>query len=427
MPVIKIENLGKKYLIRHQTQANYNTLRDAITKHVKKTRKKAFTIYNDQAKHLLSPKEEFWAVKDINLEIEQGDRIGIIGKNGAGKSTLLKLLTMITNPTTGRISINGKVASLLEVGTGFHPELTGRENIFLNGTILGMRRAEIKKKFDDIVDFAEVEKFLDTPVKRYSSGMYVRLAFAVAAHLNSDILIVDEVLAVGDIQFQKKCLNKMKELRSDEKTVLLVSHNMSSILSLSNKCILLAEGKLIEKGVPQKVISVYTQSYRERSFGQTDLSSAEHYGNGKARFLSIFMKPYDQNGNLLSFPLTGCNIEFMLKIKAFLKIKSTNVALIIYDKLGNRLIDVNTLIKGDSLSLSEGQEVVVKFNLQNVLLKPDTYTVGLWIGIANVADIDGVNYATSFEIEARRKDILYTNPFPGVYSCAFNNEIQICK
>ncbi len=427
MPVIKIENLGKKYVIRHQTQGNYSTLRDVITKNVKKFGKISFNKYNNKVKHLVLPKEEFWALQNINLEIEQGDRIGIIGKNGAGKSTLLKLLTMITNPTTGKISINGKVASLLEVGTGFHPELTGRENIFLNGTILGMKRAEIKKKFDEIVDFAEVEKFLDTPIKRYSSGMYVRLAFAVAAHLNSEILIIDEVLAVGDIQFQKKCLNKMKELRSDEKTVLLVSHNMASILSLSNKCILLAEGKLIEKGVPQKVISSYTQGYREGSFGQTDLSSAEHYGNGKARFLSVFMKPYDNNGNLVSFPLTGCNIEFMLKIKSFSKIQSTNVALIIYDELSNRLIDVNTLIKGDSLSLSKDQEAVVKFKLQNVLLKPDTYTVSLWLGIANVADMDGVRYATSFKIEARREDILYTNPFPGVYSCEFDHEIQMCE
>ena len=199
--VIKVENLGKRYMIGHQRQERYTALRDIIVNNIKSIGKKKD----------FKAKEEFWALKDINFDIKQGDRLGIIGRNGAGKSTLLKVLSRITEPTEGRVSLKGRVASLLEVGTGFHPELTGRENIFLNGAVIGMTKAEIKKKFDEIVEFAEVEKFLDTPVKRYSSGMYVRLAFAVAANMEPEILIVDEVLAVGDAQFQKKCLGKMEE------------------------------------------------------------------------------------------------------------------------------------------------------------------------------------------------------------------------
>jgi lipopolysaccharide transport system ATP-binding protein len=212
--VIRVENLGKKYLIHHEQRERYVALRDVITNKVKSFSKRLFSL-QPQASNLQPSKEEFRALKDINFEVKQGERVGIIGRNGAGKTTLLKLLSRITEPTTGRIAITGRVASLLEVGTGFHPELTGRENIFLNGAILGMGKAEIKKKFDEIVDFAEIEKFLDTPVKRYSSGMYVRLAFAVAAHLEPEILLVDEVLAVGDAPFQKKCLGKMGEVAKE--------------------------------------------------------------------------------------------------------------------------------------------------------------------------------------------------------------------
>jgi lipopolysaccharide transport system ATP-binding protein len=252
--IIKVDRLGKRYSLG---QVHTNLLSERIGIGLQsffgKFRRRGISHFTDNV-----PKgKDFWALKDVSFEVKQGEVVGIIGRNGAGKSTLLKILSRITTPTEGRAEIYGRVGSLLEVGTGFHPELTGRENIFLNGTILGMSRAEIKKNFDEIVAFAEVEKFIDTPVKRYSSGMYVRLAFAVAAHLEPEILIVDEVLAVGDAAFQKKCLWKMGEVAKEGRTVLFVSHNMGAILSLSNEAILLHEGKILDSGNVSSVIDKY--------------------------------------------------------------------------------------------------------------------------------------------------------------------------
>lgn len=256
--VIKVSNLSKKYIISHQRQERYTALRDVITQSAKSLGQRVLSLAGLKAKqHDSSSTEEFFALKDVSFEVKSGDRVGIIGRNGAGKSTLLKILSRITEPTSGRIEITGRVASLLEVGTGFHPELTGRENIFLNGAILGMTKVEIRKKFDEIVAFAEIEKFLDTPVKRYSSGMYVRLAFAVAAHLEPEILIVDEVLAVGDAQFQKKCLGKMEEVGKEGRTVLFVSHNMTAVQSLCNRCIILRAGHVQTDEQPNEAVRIY--------------------------------------------------------------------------------------------------------------------------------------------------------------------------
>lgn len=264
--VISVENLGKKYTLHHQQREQYTALRDVIANGAASFGKKLLSPFTPSTTlraglHPSPAVEDFWALKDVSFEVKQGDRIGIIGRNGAGKSTLLKILSRITEPTTGRVRIKGRVASLLEVGTGFHPELTGRENIYLNGAILGMHRVEIKKKFDEIVDFAEIEKFLDTPVKRYSSGMYVRLAFAVAAHLEPEILVVDEVLAVGDAQFQKKCLGKMEDVSAKEgRTVLFVSHNMGAITNLTNKAILMNLGHTDFVGKTYEAVSRYINS-----------------------------------------------------------------------------------------------------------------------------------------------------------------------
>jgi lipopolysaccharide transport system ATP-binding protein len=273
--MIKVENLSKKFIIQHEGRESYTALRDVMARQAKRI----FSF----PKNLNTPKnsaktEEFWALKNVSFEIQQGDRVGIIGRNGAGKSTLLKVLSRITPPTQGRVDINGRMASLLEVGTGFHPELTGRENIYLNGTILGMSRHEIRLKFDEIVAFAEVEQFLDTPVKRYSSGMYVRLAFAVAAHLDPEILIVDEVLSVGDAQFQKKCLGKMEDVSKNEgRTLLFVSHQMTAMQSLCNKGILLEKGQVAFSGDMTQTITTYlnqyAQSRREVSWSEKDAPS----------------------------------------------------------------------------------------------------------------------------------------------------------
>jgi lipopolysaccharide transport system ATP-binding protein len=288
--MISVEDVGKRYILKHKSSGErYTTLRDVITRGAaasirafsgklrNRGRSSGRVASGDSA-------EDFWAIKDVSFKVEQGDVVGIIGRNGAGKSTLLKILSRITEPTVGRIRIKGRVASLLEVGTGFHPELSGRENIFLNGAILGMSRAETKAKFDEIVAFAAVEQFLDTPVKRYSSGMYVRLAFAVAAHLEPEILIVDEVLAVGDAEFQKKCLGKMHDVATGGRTVLFVSHNMQAVSVLCNRGMFFRAGSLEYTGSTKETIDRYIASYSTAN-GQDD-NPDRRYGSGEYRFTS---------------------------------------------------------------------------------------------------------------------------------------------
>jgi lipopolysaccharide transport system ATP-binding protein len=259
--IISVEHLSKRYLVGHRGERGgrhgYTALRDVIAREMRNVTRKAIDVMRGRQVIQGDTVEEFWALRDVSFEVQQGEVLGIIGRNGAGKSTLLKILSRITEPTAGRVTLRGRVASLLEVGTGFHPELTGRENIYLNGAILGMTRTEIRRKFDEIVAFAEIDKFLDTPVKRYSSGMYVRLAFAVAAHLEPEILIVDEVLAVGDSEFQKKCLGKMDEVSRDGRTVLLVSHNMSSIAALADRALLLDRGSVAVDGLVSDTVAAY--------------------------------------------------------------------------------------------------------------------------------------------------------------------------
>jgi lipopolysaccharide transport system ATP-binding protein len=278
---IRVENLGKKYKLRHQqeTVKNYKALRDVITD-------KFRGAFSSKSKSV--EMEEFWAVKDVSFEIKQGEAVGIIGRNGAGKSTLLKLLSRITEPSKGRIELEGRVSSLLEVGTGFHPELTGRENVYLNGAIMGMPRVDIKRKFDEIVAFAEVEKFLDTPVKRYSSGMYMRLAFAVAAHLDPDIMVVDEVLAVGDLEFQKKCLGKMEDASKGGRTVLFVSHNMDAIQRMCSRCILLNRGEVEVDCDTRQAVAHYIQKKASQD-PLVDLRNAKRSWDPrrKAEFMSV--------------------------------------------------------------------------------------------------------------------------------------------
>jgi lipopolysaccharide transport system ATP-binding protein len=261
-PIISVANLSKRYLVGHRVGQGqyytYTSLRDIIGREIRNVARKAIDVARGRQVVQGDEIEEFWALRDVSFEVKEGEVVGIIGPNGAGKSTLLKILSRITEPTAGRVILRGRVASLLEVGTGFHPELTGRENIFLNGAILGMSRTEIRRKFDDIVAFAEIDKFLDTPVKRYSSGMYVRLAFAVAVHLEPEILVVDEVLAVGDAEFQKKCLGKIDEVsRQEGKTVLFVSHNLATIAELAPRVLLLDRGSITIDGSASEAVSAY--------------------------------------------------------------------------------------------------------------------------------------------------------------------------
>jgi lipopolysaccharide transport system ATP-binding protein len=271
--VIRAEGLGKKYVIGHETERErYVALRDVIARGARNAWRMAADMVHGRVVVPGDTVEDLWALKDVSFEVKRGEVLGIIGRNGAGKSTLLKILSRITEPTEGRVTIKGRVASLLEVGTGFHPELTGRENISLNGAILGMTRAEIKRKFDEIVDFAEIDKFLDTPVKRYSSGMYVRLAFAVAAHLEPEILIVDEVLAVGDVAFQRKCLGKMRDVATGGRTVLFVSHNMSAVSGLTSRSMLMERGGIVMSGSSSEVISYFLRNTQEEMQASGDLS-----------------------------------------------------------------------------------------------------------------------------------------------------------
>jgi lipopolysaccharide transport system ATP-binding protein len=304
--VIRAEGLGKKYVIGHQAEReSYVALRDVIARSAKGLARSAADMVRGRPNVVGDEVEEFWALKDVSFEIKRGEVVGVIGRNGAGKSTLLKVLSRITEPTEGRVEIRGRVASLLEVGTGFHPELTGRENIYLNGAVLGMTHAEIRRKFDEIVAFAEVEKFLDTPVKRYSSGMYVRLAFAVAAHLEPEILIVDEVLAVGDAEFQKKCLGKMGEVAGHGRTVLFVSHNLAAIQKLCSHSLLLRSGRLEATGKTADVSALYlssNQNFLSNEFNIADENpTSRHTGLG-IKFLHFSIEnQYGQPAGVIPF------------------------------------------------------------------------------------------------------------------------------
>jgi lipopolysaccharide transport system ATP-binding protein len=297
---ISVENLGKSYLVGHQAERErYVALRDVIGRSARNLARKTGDLLRGRQIVQGDEVEEFWALKGVSFEVKQGEVLGIIGRNGAGKSTLLKILSRITEPTAGRAILRGRVASLLEVGTGFHPELTGRENIFLNGAVLGMTKAEVRKKFDEIVAFAEVERFLDTPVKRYSSGMYVRLAFAVAAHLEPEILVVDEVLSVGDAEFQKRCLGKMHNVVSEQgRTVLFVSHNMVAVQSLSDRCIVLSRGQLLCDDKSDKAIGAYLGEMGYTASEQIWKDRECAPGNEKVRLARIAIIPENQERSI---------------------------------------------------------------------------------------------------------------------------------
>lgn len=384
--IISIKGLSKKYLLNTGGAVKSDTLYGNIANQLRNL--KSFTSKKEQ--------QEFWALKDISLELPAGARVGIVGRNGAGKSTLLKILSRITPPTTGKIELGGRVASLLEVGTGFHGDLSGRENIYLNGSILGMSKAEINRKFDEIIAFAEIEKFLDTPVKRYSSGMYVRLAFAVAAHLESDILIVDEVLAVGDAAFQKKCLGKMKDVAGSGRTILFVSHHMAAVQNLCDTCIFLKNGQLVDYGATEKIIPQYLQSSLATS--AVDLSQrSDRSGSGHLRFESFELR--DGNGKYIDYAMCGMPLHIELKVKASQSLSTVKISIGIDDEFGNRIAILSNDITDQLYPEIASGSHKVNIKLPKLPLKKGEYVLTFFAeGASGICD--WIQEAAMLKVEA---------------------------
>lgn len=400
---IQVEGLGKKYRITHLARQSYGALRDVIADGFKK-----IVTGGSRSPASYPREEEFWALRDVSFKVRVGERVGIIGRNGAGKSTLLKLLSRITAPTTGRISLKGRVASLLEVGTGFHPELTGRENVYVNGAILGMPRSEIRRKFDEIVAFANIEQFLDTPVKRYSSGMYMRLAFAVAAHLDPEILLIDEVLAVGDSEFQAKCLGKMESISREGRTVLFVSHNMSAVATLCERAILLQKGREAMDGGMDAVISHYltTTALVDDLANRTDRS-----GTGYARVTAIEFR--DQTGSTVRTLMSNQAIEVVVDVEATSQAlgKPLSVILVVCDRADTRLFSLYSEWQRADLTVTKAKERLVCSVPQGFPLIPDQYSMIVGV-LVNGIKADKISNAVQFEVVS--KDIFGTGTVPSI-------------
>ena len=411
--VIQAEGLGKRY--RRGVVEARGTLRDALTE-----------FGRDPLRVFRQPKKEtFWALQDVSLEVKEGEVLGLIGRNGAGKTTLLKILSRITMPTTGWAEIHGRVRSLLEVGTGFHGDLTGRENTYLSGSILGMKKREIDRKFDEIVAFAEIDKFIDTPVKHYSSGMYVRLAFAVAAHLEPEILLVDEVLAVGDIAFQKKCMGKMGDVARQGRTIVLVSHNMAAINALASRVVMLKGGQVAFEGPTGEATGRYYAESLDQIQRGGSLADLPRQGNGKAQFTSVSVQPLDAGGEPIEIAYPGCNLSIEFAIECRESIGESNASVIICDQNGFRVIDTHTAQKGKYVRLNAGQKAKVSLLLHDVLLRPGQYLVGLWLGRVGMEITDYIEHAAGFTVMEIEDDSEHPIVYPGVYLCRFDENVSI--
>ena len=390
-PAIRAENLSKRYRIGANPTGDLN-LTESVKRIVRGTFSKVRSLVRADTHE---DENSFWAVKDISFEVPRGEAIGVIGRNGAGKSTLFKLLSRITEPTHCRLELRGRMGSLLEVGTGFHPELSGRENIYMNGSILGMSRREILAKFDQIVEFSEVGKFLDTPVKRYSSGMYVRLAFAVVAHLEPEILVIDEVLAVGDASFQKRCIDRMIQLAQSGKTILFVSHNMQQIPRLCQRAVMLERGQMVEIGPAGAV----TQSYMDRLLTDArtnDLSTKARSGDGRARFGRAGL--VDPEGRPLSVFTSGDDLILRMDITAKLAVADVDVQVIVQNLYGTRIVTGWSREVGFSISLHEGTQTV-ECRLKGVGLRPGhAIMMNLLVATGNGTILDSVDNAVVYDV-----------------------------
>ena len=361
---LRTVGLGKMYRIGGERQA-YRTLRETLAQAARRPIERI--RHPGAATHV---SQDLWALRNVDLEVKHGEVLGIIGRNGAGKSTLLKVLSHITEPTEGRVEIRGRVGSLLEVGTGFHPELTGRENVYLNGAILCMTRAEIKSKFDEIVEFSELSRFLDTPVKRYSSGMYVRLAFAVAAHLEPEILIIDEVLAVGDAEFQKKCLGTMNDVAKNGRTVLFVSHNMAAVEGLCTEVILLGKGQVVERGKVRAVVSRYLNERVVGPVGSGGILAKSKDGTVEL----VEVRVTDSAGNLLSGAQCGGDIYLEIVVQSSVEMRSAVASVGFNDARGSRIAVVHSGICGFTAPLRRGLQTFV-CGIDRMPLSPGTYVL----------------------------------------------------
>ncbi len=390
-PAIRVEELSKQYQLGAGSGGPYRTLRESLNQSVSKVWQRW-----RRREPRPAPGDTLWALNDVSFDIEPGEVVGIIGRNGAGKSTLLKVLSRITEPSTGRVELRGSIGSLLEVGTGFHPELTGRENVFLNGAILGMPRREIARRFDEIVAFAEVERFLDTPVKRYSSGMYVRLAFAVAAHLEPEILVVDEVLAVGDAAFQQKCLAKMGDVARGGRTVLLVSHTMSAIQQLCTRALLMRGGQLAADGPTEKVVANYLSDASASSGGQFDL--ADHPARPAAyRPLIQGLTLFGPDGQPTTHYHPEDPLEAELLIVPEAPIREPRVALAIEDALGRRIMTAASYFESPALADITGP-CRVRCKLPKLQLGSGRYLVSVSIATRYTGLLDSLDAAVWFEV-----------------------------
>jgi lipopolysaccharide transport system ATP-binding protein len=423
--VIIVEDLSKSYLIGHESvqRERYTALRDVIAREARNFVRKASDVLHGRQIVEGDVVEEFWALKNVSFQVKEGEVLGIIGRNGAGKSTLLKIFSRITEPSEGRVTIQGRVASLLEVGTGFHPELTGRENIFLNGAILGMARAEIRRKFEQIVAFAEVERFVDTPVKRYSSGMYVRLAFAVAAHLEPDILVVDEVLAVGDAEFQKKCLGKMSEVASAGRTVVFVSHNMEAIRRICLTGLFLSAGRVELRGSADQCI----ESYLSKSPHCHQAHGLKFPTKGLDTPHIVRIEILDKAGKPLPQPRTWDFVRFRIFFYSPIRIKRGSVVFYIYTLEGTLLTMCST--SPDSaypMSIEPGVNFV-DCGFPQLMLSAGSFVIGAGLAIPNMEWLDNQPHAATFEVYARDAFKSGLAPAATRYPVAMDHFWHICK
>src|SRR5579872_831480 len=393
---IRCDGLAKQYRIGERER--YKALREVVTDAITSPFRRARSVLNG-SNNGHQEESMIWAMRDVSFEIHRGEAVGIIGRNGAGKSTLLKILSRITDPTGGQADIWGRVGSLLEIGTGFHPELSGRDNIYLNGAILGMKRNEIARKFDEIVAFSEVEKFIDTPVKRYSSGMYVRLAFAVAAHLETEILIVDEVLAVGDTQFQKKCLGKMGEVARHGRTVLMVSHNMAAIHALCSRAILLEQGRSVSDGNPLEVTRLYLDGFEKQSNGGViDLRSPSVPRSGKANIFSE-LRLKNGAGAATTAYLSGDDMVLEFDLDSALPVLDPIVFVGIDDSLGRLIFTVSSQYSQSEFPAID-RPLTVVCTIPDLCLLPGRYSISICAGTTYDWCLDLVVNVACFDVHA---------------------------